>query len=66
MTNYLHQRTSGSKKVGNWFAKVSVATISMDGGARGARGASAPLLFFPKFVFFIFSIFFFLIDCKLT
>ena len=37
----------------------------MDGGARGARGAEAPLLFFPKLVFFIFSVFF-LIDCKIT
>ena len=38
--------------------------IYMEGGAREARGASAPLLFFPKLVFFIFSVFF-LIDCKL-
>ena len=36
----------------------------MEGEAREARGASAPLLFFPKLVFFIFSVFF-LIDCKL-
>ena len=39
--------------------------ISHGWRSQGARGASAPLLFFPKLVFFIFS-FFFLIDCKLT